>query len=95
MLRMPPADAGVLARREQIIEGLRRIIPGEGVITTEDERRAYELDGLTAYRQLPMVVALPSTTQQVSEVLALLPGERREGGAARLRHLALRRRAAA
>ena len=69
MLRMPPADAGVLARREQIIEGLRRIIPGEGVITTEDERRAYELDGLTAYRQLPMVVALPSTTQQVSEVL--------------------------
>ena len=69
MLRMPPADAGVLARREQIIEGLRRIIPGEGVIDTEDERRAYESDGLTAYRQLPMVVALPSTTQQVSEVL--------------------------
>ena len=69
MLRMPPADAGVLARREQIIEGLRRIIPGEGVITTEDERRAYETDGLTAYRQLPMVVVLPSTTQQVSEAL--------------------------
>jgi glycolate dehydrogenase FAD-linked subunit len=69
MLRMPPADAGVLARREQIIEGLRRIIPGEGVITTEDERRAYESDGLTAYRQLPMVVVLPSTTQQVSEAL--------------------------
>jgi glycolate oxidase len=69
MLRMPPADSGVLARREQIVEGLRRIIPGEGVIDTEDERRAYESDGLTAYRQLPMVVALPSTTQQVSEVL--------------------------
>ena len=69
MLRMPPADAGVLARREQIIEGLRRIIPGEGVIVTEDERRAYETDGLTAYRQLPMVVVLPSTTQQVSEAL--------------------------
>ena len=69
MLRMPPADAGVLARREQIIEGLRRIIPGEGVIVTEDERRAYESDGLTAYRQLPMVVVLPSTTQQVSEAL--------------------------
>ena len=69
MLRMPPADAGVLARREQIIEGLRRIVPGEGVIVTEDERRAYETDGLTAYRQLPMVVVLPSTTQQVSEAL--------------------------
>ena len=69
MLSDAAGDAGVLARREQIIEGLRRIIPGEGVIDTEDERRAYESDGLTAYRQLPMVVALPSTTQQVSEVL--------------------------
>src|SRR4051812_30550789 len=69
MLRMPPADAGVLARRELIIEGLRRIVPGEGVIVSEDERRAYETDGLTAYRQMPMVVVLPSTTRQVSEVL--------------------------
>jgi glycolate oxidase len=66
---MPPADAGVLARRELIIEGLRRIVPGEGVIVSEDERRAYETDGLTAYRQMPMVVVLPSTTRQVSEVL--------------------------
>ncbi|MDQ2801474.1 MAG: FAD-binding protein, partial [Pseudomonadota bacterium] len=43
--------------------------PGEGVITAESERRAYESDGLTAYRQLPMIVVLPSTTQQVSQVL--------------------------
>jgi glycolate dehydrogenase FAD-linked subunit len=69
MLTMPPADRAVLGRREEIIAALRQIVPGEGVITAEDERRAYESDGLTAYRQLPMIVVLPSTTDQVSHVL--------------------------
>jgi glycolate oxidase len=66
---MPPPDEAVLSRREGIIAALRGIVPGEGVITTEAERRAYESDGLTAYRQLPMIVVLPSTTEQVSHVL--------------------------
>jgi glycolate oxidase len=66
---MPPPDEAVLSRREGIIAALRGIVPGEGVITTEAERRAYESDGLTAYRQLPMIVVLPSTTEQVSQVL--------------------------
>ncbi len=68
-MKMPAADEGVLGRREEIIAALRQIVPGEGVITTETERRAYESDGLTAYRQLPMMVVLPSTVSQVSEVL--------------------------
>ncbi|HWX35911.1 MAG TPA: FAD-binding protein, partial [Steroidobacteraceae bacterium] len=50
---------------------LRSIVPGEGVIATEREMRPYECDGLTAYRQLPMVVVLPDTTEQVSRVLKL------------------------
>jgi glycolate oxidase len=69
MLKMPAADEGVLGRREEIIAALRAIVPGEGVIVSETERRAYETDGLTAYRQAPMVVVLPSTTEQVSQVL--------------------------
>ncbi len=69
MVVMPPPDEAVLSRREGIIAALRGIVPGEGVITTEAERRAYESDGLTAYRQLPMIVVLPSTTEQVSHVL--------------------------
>ena len=48
---------------------LRRIVPGEGVIDNEIERRAFECDALTAYRQLPMVVVLPETTAQVATVL--------------------------
>jgi glycolate oxidase len=68
-MRMPPPDPIVLARRRQIIAGLRALVPQEGVISEEVERRAYESDGLTAYRQIPLAVVLPSTTEQVSQVL--------------------------
>jgi glycolate dehydrogenase FAD-linked subunit len=66
---MPEPDAAVLARRDRIVAALRQIVPGEGVIAGEREMRPYESDGLTAYRQLPMVVVLPDTTKQVAEVL--------------------------
>ena len=69
MLKMPETDKNVMARRVEIAAALREIVPGEGVITEEAERRAYESDGLTAYRQLPMIVVLPETTEQVSEIL--------------------------
>ena len=68
-VRMPEPDAEILGRRDRIVTALRSIVPGEGVIASAREMRAYETDGLTAYRQLPMVVALPETTQQVAEVL--------------------------
>src|SRR5437868_10365620 len=66
---MPQPDEAVLARRERIVAALRTIVPGEGVIAAEREMRPYESDGLTAYRQLPMVVVLPDTTDQVAQVL--------------------------
>src|SRR6201982_3555514 len=68
-VKMPEPDAPVLVRREAIVRALRRIVPGEGVIASEHAMRPYETDGLTAYRQLPMVVVLPETTRQVSRVL--------------------------
>ncbi len=68
-MRMPAPDQAVLARRAEIVAALRAIVPGEGVIDAEEELRAYECDGLNIYRQLPMVVCLPSTTAQVSDVL--------------------------
>src|ERR1700758_3943045 len=68
-MRMPMPDAALIERRADIIEALRRIVPGEGVIVSEAERRVYESDGLTAYRQLPLVVVLPSTVEQVAAVL--------------------------
>src|ERR1700674_854144 len=68
-LLMPPDDGAVLARRAEIVVALKRIVPGEGVIASEQAMRPYESDGLTAYRQLPMVVVLPETTAQVAAIL--------------------------
>ncbi|MGZ3329981.1 MAG: FAD-binding protein, partial [Xanthobacteraceae bacterium] len=73
---MPAPDQTVLARRDRIVAALRAIVPGEGVIAAEREMRPYESDGLTAYHQLPMVVVLPETTEQVSRVLAFCHAER-------------------
>src|SRR5712672_2048069 len=68
-LVMPAADQAVLARRAQIVADLQEIVPGEGVIAAERAMRPYESDGLPAYKQLPMVVVLPATTDQVASVL--------------------------
>src|SRR5438552_10743442 len=67
---MPAPDPQVLSRRDDIVAALRAVVPGEGVIAGAREMRPYESDGLTAYRALPMVVVLPSTTDQVSRILA-------------------------
>src|SRR5690349_7985237 len=75
-MRMPAPDEAVLARRAAIVEGLRALVPGEGVIVEERERRAYESDGLTAYRQLPLAVVLPSTTAEVAAVLRFCRDEK-------------------
>ena len=75
-MEMPAPDAAVIARRDDIAAALRQIVPGEGVIVAEPERRAYESDGLTAYRQPPLAVVLPSTVAQVAAVLRYCRGER-------------------
>ena len=69
-MHMPEPDRQILARRSEIVAALRAIVPGEGVIDDSDRLRPYESDGLTAYRQPPLVVVLPETTAQVSAILA-------------------------
>jgi len=68
-IAMPKPDAQTLAKRDRIIAALREIVPGEGVIDDLDGLRPWESDGLTAYRQPPMVVVLPETVEQVQQVL--------------------------
>lgn len=68
-MQMPKPDESVIARREELAAGLREIVPGEGVIDGEEELRAFDCDGLMAYKQLPLIVVLPETTQQVSDIL--------------------------
>ena len=69
MLHMPPLDAAVLARRAGIAADLRRVVPHHAVVDSEVTLKAYESDGLTAYRTPPMLVVLPETVEQVSAIL--------------------------
>jgi glycolate oxidase len=73
---MPTPDPGILARREAIVAGLARLVPPEALITSEDERRPYETDALTAYRRVPLAVVLPGSTEEVAAVLRFLHAER-------------------
>jgi len=68
-LHMPEPDSNVIARRAGIIAALQDILPAANVISSEDSLRVYESDGLTAYKQLPRIVALPETTEQVAQIL--------------------------
>lgn len=70
-LVMPAPEPEILARRDELIERLRAILPEPNLIVDETARRAYECDGFTMYRALPLVVALPETVAQVREIMAL------------------------
>jgi glycolate oxidase len=62
-------EAPSLERQAQVAEALRRFLPARAVLWEEEDTRPYECDGLTAYRQLPMVVALPETEEEVRRIL--------------------------
>jgi len=55
----------------RLITALRLILPQDGLLLDEEQTRPYECDGLTAYCQLPLMVALPQTEAQVIAVLKL------------------------
>jgi glycolate oxidase len=69
MIRQPVPKADVLARRDEIVAGLMALLPETGVISEAARLKPYETDGLAAYRQPPLAVALPETTEQVAAVL--------------------------
>jgi glycolate oxidase len=75
MIRQPEPKADVLARRDQIVAGLSALLPKGGVIADTLRLKPYETDGLSAYRQPPMAVVLPETTEQVAAILRLCHAE--------------------
>jgi len=68
-MHMPKPDQAVIARRAELAQALRTIVSGEGVIDSEEELRAFDCDGLMAYKQLPLIVVLPESTAEVAAVL--------------------------
>ena len=69
MIRQPLPKPDVMARRDSIVAGLRALLPESGLIAEPLRLKPYETDGLSAYRQVPLAVALPETTEQVAAIL--------------------------
>jgi glycolate oxidase len=65
------SPGGILTKNRQ--DFLRQLgeICGENLITDQPSLKVYETDGLTAKKQLPWLVALPSTTEEVQEIVKL------------------------
>ncbi|MEO1537395.1 MAG: FAD-linked oxidase C-terminal domain-containing protein [Pseudomonadota bacterium] len=74
-MEMPQPSPSVLARKARIIARLESVLSPDAVISDEAETRAYECDGLTAYTCPPLCAVLPSTTEEVSEVLKICYAE--------------------
>jgi glycolate oxidase len=75
MIAMPQPDRAIVARRDEIILGLKKVLGTDRVIGDDDGRRAYETDALTAYKQMPLAVVLPRTTAEVSAALKYCHGQ--------------------
>jgi glycolate oxidase len=63
-------------RREALAHKLRKVISGPYVLSTEDELKPYECDGLAAYRAVPLLVVLPASIEEVQEVLRICHEDR-------------------
>ncbi len=74
-MEMPRPSPDVLARKARIVSRLSEVLSADALISDQAETRAYECDGLTAYTCPPLCVVLPSTTQEVSEVLRICHAE--------------------
>ena len=56
-------------RQSEVVRALQSVLPAHALLWHEEQTTPYECDGLTAYRQRPLVVALPETEAQVQAVL--------------------------
>ena len=65
-----------LARQRDVAAALRAFMPESSVLFEREDVQPYECDGLSAYRQVPMVVALPENEAQVRRILTTCHGRR-------------------
>ena len=64
-----PAPVDRATRQREVVTALRKVLPDDYLLWHDEDTTPYECDGLTAYRQRPLVVCLPETYAQVQSVL--------------------------
>jgi glycolate oxidase len=68
-LLMPKIDRKIILNKNKIVKKLKKIIKPENVLDHEDELKPFETDGLSAYKQKPLIVVFPENTDEVSQIL--------------------------
>ena len=66
---LPSAATDRTARQAEVVAALAPLLPSHALLWQAEDTVPYECDGLTAYRQMPLVVALPETEGQIAAVL--------------------------
>jgi len=61
----PTSDTDRLQRQQAVVKALLRVLPERSVLWQTEAVTPFECDGLSAYRQRPLAVALPETHEQV------------------------------
>jgi glycolate oxidase len=67
-LEMPVSEV-VVPPLDEILHALRVVVPEHCILARDEQKRPYECDGLSLYRQLPLIVVLPENEAQVQGVL--------------------------
>ncbi len=75
MIALPEPKAEIIARRAEIFASLARLVGPGALISEPDCLRVYETDGLPSYRQPPLAVVLPETTEEIASVLRFCRAE--------------------
>ena len=70
-MEMPRPNASILDKKASIVARLAGVLPVDAIIHEDHETRVYECDALTAYKCAPMIAVLPSSTQEVADVLRI------------------------
>ena len=68
-LKMPKVEKSIVSMKDTIVSDLKKFINSKNILSHKDELKPYETDALSAYRQEPLLVVLPETVEEVSEVL--------------------------
>ena len=75
-LKMPKINRKIIAKKDIIVKHLKKIINPENVLDHQDELKPFETDGLSAYKQKPLIVVFPENTNEVSKILSYCNGEK-------------------
>ncbi|MCK4707128.1 MAG: FAD-binding protein, partial [Gammaproteobacteria bacterium] len=57
--------------KQKLLPALQKLLPAEAILFEQEDLRPYECDGLSAYRQTPLLVVLPDTIEQVQHIMKL------------------------